>query len=89
MLTRVSARASGAPGQLCTPRPNAMWRRAFVRFEVEGVGILELARIAVGRPVHHHHRGAGGNVDAADGHVAPRQPEVTLHRALDSAGTPR
>ena len=53
-------------------------------FDVERGGILELPWIAVGRAVHHHHRGARGHVNAADRHVAPRQPEVALHRALDA-----
>ena len=52
----------------------------------ELVGVLEAARVAVGRPGDHHHRGAGGDVDAADGGRHPRQPEVTLHRALEAQG---
>jgi hypothetical protein len=41
---------------------------------------IEVARIAVGCPVEHHHRRAGRHVDPADGGVAPGQPEVALHR---------
>ena len=65
-----------------------MWRRAFVRAEVEGVRVLELARIAVGRPVHHHHRGAGRHVDPADGdsrRASRKSPFTGLSKRSDSS----
>ena len=66
MLTRASARASGAPGHVWTPWPNAMCWRALARSTSELVGVLEAARVAVGGAVEHHHRRAGRDVDAAD-----------------------
>ena len=67
MLTRPSARASGAPGQVWTPCPNAMCWRAFARSGSELVGPLEAARVAVRGAGEHHHGRAGRDVDAADG----------------------
>ena len=43
---------------------------------------LELARVAARGVGHHEHRGAGREVDAADGGGHPRQPERALHRRL-------
>ena len=83
MLTRPSARASGAPGQVCTPCPNAMCWRAFGAVDDELVRVLEAARVAVRGAGEHHHRRAGRDVDAADGRRDARQPEVALDRALE------
>ena len=80
--TRVSARASGAPGQLWMPRPNARCWRAFLRVGVELVRLVEAARIAVGSAVDHHHRRARAQLVVADGDRRARQPEVALHGAL-------
>ena len=46
-------------------------------------GALELPRVAVGRAVEQHDRGAGGDLDTADRRRAAGQAEVGLHRALD------
>ena len=51
---------------------------------IEGVRILEAARVAVGGPVDHHQRAAGADGFLADGGRHPRQPEVALDRALDA-----
>jgi hypothetical protein len=53
---------------------------------VECVWIVELFRVAVGRPIEHHLGGAGRNVNAANGARYPRQPEITLDRAVDPQG---
>jgi hypothetical protein len=58
-----------------TPRVWTHW--------VERVGLVELIWVPVGGAVEHHQGGAGRNVDAANGACYPRQPEVTLDRALD------
>ena len=50
--------------------------------DVELVGVLEAARVAVRGAVEHHHRRARGDVDAADGGRRARQAEVALDRAL-------
>ncbi len=47
--TLASARASGAPAQVWMPWPKAMCWRAFSTVETKLVGMLELARVAVGR----------------------------------------
>src|SRR4029077_18374019 len=51
---------------------------------IEGVGFVEMLRVAVRGPVEHHQNGAGRNVDAANGARYPRQPEVTLDWTLGS-----
>src|ERR1700720_4666018 len=51
---------------------------------VEGVRVLETARVAVGGAVDHHQGAAGGYRLLADSRWHARQSEVTLDRALDS-----
>ena len=86
MLTRVSRRASEPPGQLWTPRPKARCSRGVVTVDPELGGVVEVAGITVRRPVEHHQRGSGGDVDAGHGGRAPGQSEVALHRGLDPEG---
>ena len=66
MLTRASARASGAPGHvwIAVAERDVLARVRAVDDEL--VGVLEAARVAVRGAVEHHHRRAGGDVDAAD-----------------------
>ena len=89
MATRASARASGAPGQVWMPRPKARCWRALARADVERRRVLEVARVAVGGAVEHHHRGAGREVDPAHRGRHPGQPEVALDRALEPQRSPR
>ena len=66
MLTRASARASGAPGQRVDAVPE---RDVLARVRAVDVGTrraLEAARVAVRGAVEHHQRRAGRDVDAAD-----------------------
>jgi hypothetical protein len=51
--------------------------------DIEITGVRELAGVAVGGAVDHHQRGAGRDVDAADGGGKAREPEVALYRALE------
>ena len=83
MLTRVSIRASGPPGQLCGPRPKARCSRELARSSSKLCRVLEMTGIAVGGAVEHHQRATGRDVHAADGGPSPGQPEVTFHRRLD------
>lgn len=46
-------------------------------------GIVELPRIAIRRPVEHHHRSAGRDVDSTHSDRTARQPEVAFDRTLD------
>ena len=71
MLTRASARASGAPGQVCDAVPERDVLAGVRAVGLELVGRLEAARVAVRRAGEHHHGGAGGDVDAADGRRHP------------------
>ena len=83
MLMRASARASGAPGQVWMPWPNAMCWRALARSSRNSARVLELARVAVGGAVEHHQRRAGRDLDAADVVGTRVQAEVALDRALE------
>ena len=67
MLTRPSARASGAPGHVCDAVPERDVLARVGAVELELVGVLEAARVAVRGAVEHHHGRAGRDVDAADG----------------------
>ena len=84
MVMRPSARASGAPGHVCAPWPNARCWRALARSTWNSVGILEAAGIAVRGAVDDHDGGARGDLDAAELRRHAREPEVALHRALDA-----
>ena len=84
MVIRPSARASGAPGQVCGPWPNARCWRAFGALDLEVGGMLEASGIAVGGPVDDHDRGAGRDLHATELRRHAGEPEVALHRALDT-----
>ena len=84
IVMRPSARASGAPGQVCAPWPNAMCCRALARSTSNSVGMFEAARVVVRGAVDDHDGGAGGNVDPAELGRDAREAEVALHRALDA-----
>jgi hypothetical protein len=52
--------------------------------EREARGIRKTARIAVGRSVEHHHRRTGRELDPVQLGPDASEPEVPLHRALES-----
>ncbi len=64
MLTRASARASGAPGQVWIAVPEREMLARIRAVDVELGGVVEVAWVAVGGAVEHHHGRAGGDVDA-------------------------
>ena len=82
---RPSARASGAPGHVCAPCPNARCWRALARSTSKSVGMLEAAGIAVRGAVDDHERACPpGSSTPPSSVVHAREPEVALHRALDA-----
>ena len=80
--TRPSTRASGPPGHECTPRAKAMCSRTFLRSRSNSCGFSNRRGSRLAAPGKHHHHGAGGDVDAADGGRPAGQPGVALDRAL-------
>ena len=67
MLTRASARASGAPGHVWTPWPNAMCCRAFARSTSNSSGRSKRRGSRFAAPLSTITVVPGGDVDAADG----------------------
>ena len=84
IVMRPSARASGAPGQVCAPWPNARCWRALARSTSKSAGHSKRRGITVRGAVDDHHGGARGDLDAAELGRHAREPEVALHRALDA-----
>ena len=91
MAMRLSARASAAPRQLCTPWPKPMatlWRP----LDVEVVGPLERPRVAGGGAGEQQHREALGDGAAVEVAVGDREATLVLRRRvvaedlLDRAG---
>ena len=82
--TRASARASGAPGQVWTPRPNAMWWRALARATSKTAGSSKWRGSRLAAPFISMNVDAGRHVDPADRDRDPREPEVALDGALDA-----
>jgi hypothetical protein len=82
MLMRPSARASGAPGQVWAPWPNARWWRALARSTWKSVGRSKRPGSRFAAPLTTHERGARGDLDAAELRRHARESEVALHRAL-------
>src|SRR3954453_10795954 len=85
----LEADASLGTGQWCAgaavnPAPECKVLARVLTLRVKRVGVFEPARIAIGGAVDHHHRAAGGQRFLPDGGRCPRQPEVTLDRALDA-----
>src|SRR5437588_606495 len=77
MLMRPSVRAKGPPGQEWAPRPKARCSLEFGR-------ALEAPGVAVGRSIQQHDRRPRCDVDTTDARRPSGEPEVGLHRALDS-----
>ena len=88
-----SIRASGAPMQTWMPPPKPMCSAAFSRADVEGVGVGEHARVAVGRAEEQRdllaaRDGLAGDLDAVLEHPALEQLErgVPADQLLDGGG---
>jgi len=88
MLTRVSARASGAPGQKVGAVPERKVLPRVRAADDDLVRVLELARVSVRGTVQDHHRGARRELDTAD-ITGTRDRRKSLDRALGPAGSPR
>ena len=84
MLTRASARGERRAGARVDAVTEGHVLARVDAVDPELVGVVEAARVAVGGAVHHHERGSGRELDAADGAPDARQPELALDRALES-----
>ena len=86
MVTRPSARASGAPAHVWIPCPKAMCCRAFGAVDVELVGMVEHPGVPVAGAGDEHERRPGGDVDAAELGGDAGHPELGSQRALEPEG---
>src|SRR6185295_2548549 len=83
-VTRPSIRASGPPGQLCTPRANATFCRALDRSTRSSARTLEVRRVPVRSARQQHDLRACRQLDAGEARRDASQPEVTLDGALEA-----
>ena len=83
-LTRASARASGAPGHVWTPWPNAMCCRAFARSTSNSSGFSKRRGSRLAAPFSTITVVPAGMSTPRERARDARQPEVTLDRALEA-----
>ena len=84
MVMRPSARASGAPGHVWAPWPNARCWRALARSTSKSVGWSKRPGSRFAAPLTTMRVVPAGIVDAAELRRHAREPEVAFHRALDA-----